>query len=305
MADYAGLDLLPETQSIVRLSVQFGDSPFTGASLRGSGVHIGGGFILTSAHLFHAAGDFVSGVSIRTRDEQVYRGEPETALRIHPGYNPLDYSGTKGYDLALLKMPGWEGLFFDGREQPFEAATVWVGDAITGGEIVVGGFGRRGTGLEPGVAGSGVYASAKNVLDARSDDGRLGYFDFDSPTSPIDNLGSPVPLDLEGMVNPGDSGGGWFALDGDKLVLSHITSGIWGNLDGVGDGGYGDIAIGVSIASHWDWIESGAREIDDLYSVTTQFNTVPEPRVAGLVCLAAAGLAAVRARRRIFPGRKN
>lgn len=284
LSDYQALGLLPETQSIARLTFDFGDDPFTGASLTGSGVHIGGGYILTAAHLFHAGADPLRSVTVRTRGGQLFYVNTDEAVRVHPGYNPLDYSGTKGYDLALVRLAAWETDVPEGSEHPFEAATTWVGDALTGSELVVGGFGRRGTGLEPGVAGSGVYLSAMNVLDGGSADGLQGYFDFDSPTDPIDNLGSSTPLALEGMVNPGDSGGGWFSLHYGQLVLGHTTSGIWANLDGSANGGYGDIAVGVNIGRHWDWITAGAREIDAVYGVNTRFSTLGgEPsQVSGL-----------------------
>jgi hypothetical protein len=305
VGDYQALDLLPETQSIVRMRVSFGEDPLTGTSLTGSGVHIGGGYILTAAHLIYGNGDHLRSISALPRSGGSFGIFVEDGVRVHPGYNRLDYSGTKGYDLALVRLHDWENYFYDGRTQPFEAASVWVGDAVTGGELVVGGFGRRGTGLEPGVAGSGVYLSAKNVLDATADGGRLGYFDFDSPTAPISNLGSSTPLSLEGMINPGDSGGGWFSLHDGKLSLSHITTGIWGNLDGRGDGSYGDIAMGVSVASHWDWITTSAREMDAIYGINTQFNPVPEPSAAVLVWMAACCLAAVWTRRRILGGMRS
>lgn len=289
VSTYQALDGLPETQSIVRMRLDFGEDPLTGTTFTGSGVHIGGGYILTAAHLIHGNGGFLRNVSVRTREDKIFYASATDGVRVHPGFNPLDYSATKGFDIALMRLGNWEDLFFDGRTNPFEAATVWVGDAITGGELLVGGFGRRGTGLEPGVSGSGVYLSAKNVLDGGSSDGRLGYFDFDSPTSPIDNLGSSTPLDLEGMIAQGDSGGGWFSLHDGQLVLSHTTSGIWANLDGSANGGYGDIAMGVNLGKHWDWISASARELDAFYSPTTTpvyttFNTLGgEPsQVSGL-----------------------
>jgi hypothetical protein len=63
--------------------------------------------------------------------------------------------------------------------------------------------------------------------------------------------------------------------------------------------------MGVSVASHWDWITTSAREMDAIYGINTQFNPVPEPSAAVLVWMAACCLAAVWTRRRILGGMRS
>ncbi len=285
--DYKHLYTLPELQSVVRIRASFGTNPLTPTVYTSSAVHIGHGFLLTAGHVVQGNGQPLLSMTAYSLDGGIFSiGSSRT--RVNSGFSSTNYMGTAGSDIAVLALnSGWQNSYQPGYT--LAAATVWVGNSLTGGEITVGGYGRRGTGSAPGTSGSGIWRAGMNTLDSTSSDGRLGYFDFDSHTGSTSNLGSPVPLNLEAMINPGDSGGGWFMSDGGALRLTHISSGIWGNLDGVADGSYGDIAMGVNISSHWDWINSASADIWGNGNMPA-FDAVPEPSTSLLLALGAAAV---------------
>ena len=257
--DYKHLYVLPELQSVVRLRTSFGTNPLTPTVYTSSAVHIGHGFLLTAGHVVQGNGQPLLSMTAYSLDGMIFSID-SSRTRVNSGFSHTNYDATVGNDIAVISLDGdWQNTYMPGYT--LAAATSWVGGALTGGELVVGGYGQRGTGLEPGTSGSGIWRAGMNTLDDASADGRVGFFDFDSPSTAITNLGSTVPLNLEAMINPGDSGGGWFMNDGGALRLTHISSGIKGNLDDIGDGSYGDLAMGVNISSHWDWINAASADI--------------------------------------------
>jgi hypothetical protein len=136
--------------------------------------------------------------------------------------------------------------------------SLWGDTPVLGEEIYMAGYGRGGTGSSPGTSASGVLRAGMNILDSSAFSGAVNYIDFDSHLGTTQNIGSSAPLNLEALVNPGDSGGGWLKLDNEKLALTHITSGLWGNIDGRTDGGYNDLGIGISVSHYLPWIQEQA-----------------------------------------------
>ncbi|MEK9661056.1 MAG: trypsin-like serine protease, partial [Alphaproteobacteria bacterium] len=86
-------------------------------------------------------------------------------------------------------------------------------------------------------------------------DHRVLLMDFDQPGDASESsYGSTLPLDLEYLIAPGDSGGGLFAALGGVDYLIGVHSFGWGRLDGDPDSDYGDVSGHTRVSSFYDWI---------------------------------------------------
>lgn len=216
--------------------------------------------------------------------------------------------------------PGWDGNLAGGTDLALVrlSSRVWnVRPAVlyTGQELLQTGtsvgFGRGGTGLTGAITSAGVKRAGHNLIDAvgsATSARQLGYFateainlgfmdlslfsprimfaDFDRPGAPHESkTGSPLPLNLEYLIGPGDSGGGVFTT-GNALagVHSFILS-----TDGSPNSDYGDMMGSTRVAPFVPWIAQRA-------SVTTYSNPSPAALPGGLALLSA--LAARRPARR-------
>jgi hypothetical protein len=297
-SDHSVLANLSEVGSVLRVRARFGDDAQNIRTYTASAVYIGYGFFLTAGHVVYGDGRNLSTLDILTRSGVTLAGAMRQTIRTHPGFVGSDFAGTYHSDLSIFWVgdpSNWSLDSVDSQGRAlYPAATLWTGELGIGSELVVAGYGRRGTGSSPGTMASGTFAVGQNIYDAEGFGGRVGYFDFDSHDGTTVNLGSSTPHHYESTVNPGDSGGGWFSLSSEgKLALTHITSGIWGNLDGIADGSYGDIAMGVSVSYYHQWIQEQAYDILytlDPYSYPVgewaTFDTVPEPSVYSLLFVA-------------------
>lgn len=287
--DHATLAQSPELGSVLRVRSTFGDTLETARTYTASAVYIGYGFFLTAGHVLYGDGRDLATMAVLNQYGSSIASVRNYSLRTHPEFSGSDFAGTFQNDIGMFwtGVPSSGGMgSLDSLGKPrYPAASLWTGELGVGSELTIAGFGRRGTGSSPGTLASGTFAVGKNTYDQESFGGKVGYFDFDSHLGTTSNLGSSQPLPHESIVNPGDSGGGWFSPTQDgRLALTHITSGIWGNLDGVADGSYGDIGMGVSISYYHQWIQQQAYDI--LYAVDpytypmgewATFDTVPEP----------------------------
>jgi succinyl-CoA synthetase beta subunit len=88
---------------------------------------------------------------------------------------------------------------------------------------------------------------------------RILESDFDNPRTKYqrrDNaMGSSSPLNLEGLIAPGDSGGGLFINVGGTNYLAGINSFI-GSFDGKTNADYGDISGAIRVSAFNSWIDS-------------------------------------------------
>ncbi len=236
-----------------------------------SGVLINEKWVLTAAHNFIT--DTISpelypeDLSFRIGSDYNNHVEEVFVVNIfyHPAWIENLYKGDDdGFDIALMEL-----------EEPVESvepATYYIGTNETvGSTIYMSGFGD----YEP-YFDSGIWSYRRawvNILDRvvggleaenEFEDetfypyGGLIGFDFDSPNgenNPLDNdneiLGSgnsdPIPLDLEGTIVSGDSGGPCFAkIDGEWVII-----GVCSNSDTTS---YGAIGIYTRVSSHKDWI---------------------------------------------------
>ncbi len=153
------------------------------------------------------------------------------------------------------------------------------------------GYGNTGTGLtgyEPDTIG--YKRAGSNMIDYTGNfflnpvpdypydvSENLMWVDFDSIDGDQIDIygGDPTPMDLEGIIAPGDSGGGTFIEVDGVWKLAGIHSFVLSvGLGNQPDSNYGDLAAMVRVSQYVDWIS--------MY--------VPEPGTAMLLPLAGAML---------------
>jgi hypothetical protein len=207
-----------------------------------------------------------------------------------------------GYDIGLVHLNSPANV---------EPATLYTGSAELGQSATVVGYGMTGTGLSGAATyPDGQRRAVQNAIDARPND-RLLMSDFDNPSSRWDNmLGSSQPLPLEGLIAPGDSGGGVFISTTAGVFLAGVNSfaAAW---DGSVNSDYGDLCGYTDVSAFAAWIQSvvggdvssssagrsagnaaGPRAL-----ILQQVPETPEPSAFGLMVSA---LAAVLIWRRMF-----
>lgn len=266
-----------------------------------SGTLIGGNWVLTAGHVVDQAVD----LSIRLG------GQTYTAAEwfSHPKWNG-DLG--RGYDIGLMR--------FDtdlSAATGITAAQFYTGKDELGQIGTFAGYGRTGTGLTGDTTFDGQKRAGNNVIDAflntggRADKSRVLLADFDNPLNAGDNSwGSGLPLDLEYLIAPGDSGGGLF-LGG---LLAGVHSFGWGRLDGDPNSDYGDASGHTRVSMFVDWIleamglssggggkgggggRGGGRPFD---LAMVGMTDIPEPGSLGVVAAGLAGIGFLRRKRKL------
>jgi hypothetical protein len=248
----------------------------------GSGTVIANGWwVLTAAHV--VAGAPLSSISFQI-GASTYTAQN---VYIHPSYPG---SGTfPTADIALIEL--------NAPVAGVTPAQIYTGTNEIGKQGHSVGYGTTGTGTTGFISGTyGTKRAMRNIIDliifpngTISPNGTILLSDFDSPGDANNGLGSgssPTPLDLEGIVAPGDSGGPVFILDGGNWYIAGVHSFISdpgppaGN--NVADARYGDIMGSTRVSSYAGWINS----------------VVPEPASMTALALGLIGLLARRRRSR-------
>jgi len=244
----------------------------------GSGTVIANGWwVLTAAHVVF--GVPASSVSFQI-GAATYNAQN---VYIYPGYSGITH------DIALIEL--------NAPVAGVTPAQIYTGTNEIGKQGHSVGYGLTGTGITGYISNTyGTKRAMRNIIDliifpngTISPNGTILLSDFDSPGDANNSLGSgssPTPLDLEGMVAPGDSGGPVFIEEGGIWYIAGVHSFLadpgppTGN--GQVDARYGDIMGSTRVSSYAGWINS----------------TVPEPASMTALAIGLIGLLARRRRSR-------
>jgi len=155
-----------------------------------------------------------------------------------------------GYDISLVKL----STTISGP-----VATLYSGTGEIGKVGTYVGYGMTGTGSTGYTVFDQQKRGAQNMVDAflSGSGSRILMSDFDNINKKHqkrDNaMGGASPLDLEGLIAPGDSGGGMFITENGRTYLAGINS--WGSSrDGNTNSDYGDYSGVTRVSSHIGWI---------------------------------------------------
>jgi hypothetical protein len=189
-----------------------------------------------------------------------------------------------GYDIALVHL-----------SKPVvnvAPAVRYTGTAELGRVGTAVGYGMTGTGKTGTTTFDGQKRGEQNMID-KLQNSRLFLSDFDSPRNRNESkMGSNKPLDLEGMIGPGDSGGGVFIDVQGRSYLAGVNS-FAGAYDGKVDSDYGDISGHTRVSAFNSWIDGvlgvGSRPAT-VISLRQSAAAAPVPEPGALVLLLAGGL---------------
>ena len=292
-SSYLGLGALPRYAAVGRL-----DFTQSNGGYIGSGTLIAQDWVLTAAHCVDKALTEKFTIAGRTIVADRWVANPSWTGNL-----------AAGYDIGLVHLS---------TPVPADCVTPavrYTGSAELGKVGTFVGYGMTGTGLTGAVTFDCQERGAQNMLDAyypiskRSVNTRILMADFDNPSPKKrsdSHYGSSTPLDLEGLIAPGDSGGGLFIDVAGQTFLAGVNSfGMaW---DGKVDSDYGDASGDTRVSAFNAWINSvlgpaafnvnGTSLTADEEGMQTAglFDVIPEPASMSLLALGA--LLLIRRRR--------
>lgn len=296
---YLGLGAAPEYASVGRV-----DGATRRYSFLASGTLIAPDWVLTAAHVVKDATSLNFTVGGTT-----YTG---TSWVAHKEFKNRRLGA--GYDIGLIHL--------DAPVENITPATRYTGYDELGNVATAVGYGTTGTGLTGAITMDFQKRAGLNMVDnfyhTLESTPNIILMDFDQPGDPYESsFGSALPLDLEYLCAPGDSGGGLFADLGFGEELIGVHSFGWGLLDGDPNADYGDASGDTRVSVFNSWIDgamdgqivspgnSGGKKNSRANFVSGDYEfgyignvTIPEPSTLALLTMAALGMLTYVWRRR-------
>jgi hypothetical protein len=230
-----------------------------------------------------------------------------TAAHVVDSAKSLSFNiGGQNYEVdRTIVYPGWKGDLWSGCDiglvhlvkpvDNIKPAQLYTGSSELNQSDTVVGFGKTGTGDSGDTKSDGQKRGAQNVISQIEND-RLLVADFDKPLPPgAVPLGYTHALPLEGLIAPGDSGGGLFITTASGTYLAGINSFVGSDL-GQPRSVYGNFSGHTRVSAFSDWIEARIRGADPLPADTPQADVgsqrttpypAPEPGSLALLAVAA------------------
>ena len=239
-------------QSVGKFTYSVGASSYIA-----SGVLISPEWVLTAGHV--TGGNNFLGGGISNMTFSLTSGNSVLSFAAaewvtHPGWAASAGDLLDGYDLGLVRLSQ--------SVTAVQAATLYLQESLQVQPGTIVGYGSTGTGLTGFQAGTaGTKRAGQNMIDAQGNGVTISsailFADFDQPGVPGESVvGSALPLALEYLSAPGDSGGGLFITQNSQTFLVGITSFGWGYRDDDADSDYGDLAGFISTTAYAGWISS-------------------------------------------------
>jgi hypothetical protein len=278
---YLNLGNRGQFRPVGRVEIDYG----SGYEAIGTATLFGRDRIVSAAHVFDSdalAG--AVGVRINFGRGRVSTVDFQTAgvVNINPRYNPNSLRNDVSVVFLSRSMNLAPARLYAGRRR------VSLGTPIT-----FVGYGDTGTGFTGSTRYSSLKRGAQNALDRYLMGGSDFEVDFDQPGNPsASSLGSHIPLTLEGLLGPGDSGGSVWVKRGRRWVVTGINSyGLDWNGNGVSDD-YGDRSGFVYLPRYLRWMRSlgnpdgvvAERRVSAQLSAP-QLAAVPEPGIVALLAI--------------------
>ena len=239
-------------QSVGKFTYSVGTSSYLA-----SGVLISPEWVLTAGHV--TGGNNFLGGGISNMTFSLTSGNSVLSFAAaewvtHPGWAASAGDLLDGYDLGLVRLSQ--------SVTAVQAATLYLQESLQVQPGTIVGYGSTGvgsTGFQTGTAGT--KRAGQNMIDAQGNGVTISsailFADFDQPGVPGESVvGSALPLALEYLSAPGDSGGGLFITQNSQTFLVGITSFGWGYRDDDANSDYGDLAGFISTTAYAGWISS-------------------------------------------------
>lgn len=271
-SQYVSLGASSIYASVGRFDGRMGNSGFIA-----SGTLIAPDWVLTAAHVVDKATSLNFSIGGAT-----YTGSSWTA------YSGWNGDLMAGYDIGLVHLNSSVNV---------KPASLYTGTSELRQTATFVGYGMTGTGITGATKLDGKKRAGQNVIDG-AQNARLLLSDFDNPNSRRDNyFGSATPLNLEGLIAPGDSGGGVFITTKAGTFLAGVNSfgAAW---DGKVNSDYGDLCGYTRVSAFNSWIASviGGSTSSSMSNVAMNaasfraFNTVDVPEPSTVCLLVSGGL---------------